>query len=174
MEWLRDVHKIADAPLYRLAVITGHEDAPSKIELYARNHYKCKTTVWEPDGGEEYKLVCTRVGEAPSDKYLVYRPLVDIPGEVYETFEDLLRLSTKFAAAIEHRFAIVHGPLENIRAVSLYARVGQKRLPTTYIAGSKPEFNRNRFGQYPDPKFLVDRPQTKADITKPILLDELE
>lgn len=48
MKWLKEVHtKLAAA--YDRAILYGNEDSPSRVELYARDHFKCKPTVLEPD-----------------------------------------------------------------------------------------------------------------------------
>lgn len=60
MAWLAEVH----TPLakgHACAIIHGNEDAPSKVELFARNHYQCVPTVLEPDA--DYNLKVTQTGE---------------------------------------------------------------------------------------------------------------
>ncbi len=59
MEWLANVHFKA-ARAYKLAILHGNEDSPAKVELFRRNHYKCKPTVVEPKNG---KLVIITLGD---------------------------------------------------------------------------------------------------------------
>lgn len=64
MDWLAEVHcKIAKG--YACAILHGNEDSPSRVELYARNHYKCPPTVLEPD--DDGNLVVKSWGEKPKD-----------------------------------------------------------------------------------------------------------
>ncbi len=163
LEWLRDTHKIGNAPEYRMAILYGNEDAPEKIELYARNHYKCNPRVYEVDTkAETFTLTKTRHGSRPHPKHLWYRPLVDTPFEIVQTTEGLLKLQTEIVTAAEYRFAVVYRDDngKRLRAVALYARLKQRAAPTTWIfdVGGRSEFDRHRFGQYPDFKFLKDRP----------------
>jgi hypothetical protein len=64
LKWLQDVHKIPNATDYKAALIYGNEDSPSKVELYARDHYQCPPAVFEPN--QDGDLVCTQVGEPVS------------------------------------------------------------------------------------------------------------
>jgi len=54
MEWLAEIVSDRGGPgnivkKYPCAIIHGNEDSPTKIELYAENHHKCKPTVLLPD-----------------------------------------------------------------------------------------------------------------------------
>lgn len=176
LEWLRDVYKIANAPQYRMAILQGNEDSATRISLYARNHDRSKPAVWVPDDNGNYVQIQT--GARPQEKYLVYRPLVDTPHRICESEESLLLLARQIATANDHRFAVVWEDTNGtrLRAVALYARLGQRRLPSIYIphVSGRKSFDKFYFGQCPDPKFLADRPKTDAEITQPIKFEELE
>lgn len=52
--WLMQVHKIPPDILVNgryypwvCAILYGNEDCPSKVELFRRNHYKCKPVTYE-------------------------------------------------------------------------------------------------------------------------------
>lgn len=62
MAWLVEVHGAPSG--YAVAVLHGNEDAPDKVELYARNHYECVPTVMVPDADGTLHVVST--GELPS------------------------------------------------------------------------------------------------------------
>lgn len=62
-KWLKEVHGI-DSAGYAKAILTGNEDSPTKVELYARDHYQCPPKTYEPN--DEGVLVVTQEGEAPS------------------------------------------------------------------------------------------------------------
>ena len=67
MQWLAEVHcPIAQG--YCFAVLHGRYDDPDKVELYARNHYKCRPTVLESN--EDRILVVIKWGEQPSRRRL--------------------------------------------------------------------------------------------------------
>jgi hypothetical protein len=65
LKWLSDVHYKA-AILYACAILHGNEDAPSKVELFARNHFKCKPTILEAN--DSGNLVVTSYGMKPKDQ----------------------------------------------------------------------------------------------------------
>lgn len=62
LQWLRDVHQI-DATPYAGALLYGQEDWPEKVELYARDHYRCRPTIYVPD--ETGRLVLQKFGQQP-------------------------------------------------------------------------------------------------------------
>lgn len=66
--WLEDVHKIGMATQYAVAVIHGNEDSPTKVELFARNHYKCRPTVYTAD--ETGVLRLTQLGQKPQPRFI--------------------------------------------------------------------------------------------------------
>lgn len=50
LDWLQTVHNISVRSAgYTCAILYGNEDSPSKVELFAKNHYKSKPTVYEAD-----------------------------------------------------------------------------------------------------------------------------
>lgn len=61
MEWLAETH-CPIARRYELAYVEGNEDCPSKVSLFARNHYQCKPTVLIRDDNTG-DLVVTEWGE---------------------------------------------------------------------------------------------------------------
>lgn len=79
LQWLQDVHKIP-ALEYSCAIITGNEDAPDKVELYARNHMNCKPAVY--NSNDDGNLILTKEGEKPDPKHIVDRPAT--PADVKE------------------------------------------------------------------------------------------
>lgn len=64
LDWLQEVHKMpVQAGGYVCAILYGNEDAPSKVELFVRDHYKCKPTVYESDDTGTLRL--KEFGEKP-------------------------------------------------------------------------------------------------------------
>lgn len=61
MLWLSQVHNAPKG--YACAILYGNEDSPTKIELFARNDYKCLPTVLTPDDIGE--MVIAKYGESP-------------------------------------------------------------------------------------------------------------
>lgn len=48
LEWLRDVHKVwVDA--CAVAILYGNEDCPERVELFAKDHYTRRPTVYVAD-----------------------------------------------------------------------------------------------------------------------------
>ncbi len=46
-EWLGDVHlKGIDLSKIKVAILHGNEDCPEKVELFKRNHYKCRPIIF--------------------------------------------------------------------------------------------------------------------------------
>lgn len=72
LQWLQDVHKVP-ALEYRIAQLDGNEDSPTEIRLYAKDHYKCKPTVYQ----REYhgNMVLIKVGQKPQLRFIENRPL---------------------------------------------------------------------------------------------------
>jgi len=64
MTWLAEVHLPIAAAGFECAILYGNEDSPEKVELFARNHYKCKPVVAEYDEKAD-GLVVTKWGELP-------------------------------------------------------------------------------------------------------------
>lgn len=62
MAWLAETYYKA-AKSYACAILYGNEDAPDKIELYARNHVACKPTVLQADVNSN--LIIMQWGEKP-------------------------------------------------------------------------------------------------------------
>jgi len=55
MEWLASTH-CKTARAYKLAILHGNEDSPDKIELFAKNDYRCKPTVFVRGDEGDYIL----------------------------------------------------------------------------------------------------------------------
>ena len=64
MTWLAEVHLPIAAAGFVCAILYGNEDCPDRVELFARNHYKCKPVVAEHDDRVN-GLVVTQWGELP-------------------------------------------------------------------------------------------------------------
>lgn len=62
LKWLGEVHKVSTAG-YACAILHGNEDAPDKVEVFARDHYKCKPTVYVADENGDLRL--DHYGEKP-------------------------------------------------------------------------------------------------------------
>lgn len=62
MAWLAEVHHTG-AAAYACAILHGNEDAPERIELYARNHVACKPTVLQADANGDLRVM--EWGEKP-------------------------------------------------------------------------------------------------------------
>jgi hypothetical protein len=59
MAWLAEVHTPL-AALYPYAILHGNEDCPTMVELYARNHHKCKPTVLAMDDAGDLQIITLR------------------------------------------------------------------------------------------------------------------
>lgn len=79
LQWLQDVHKVP-ALEYRIAQLEGNEDWPTEIRLYARDHYKCKPTIYRPD--DTSNMVLHQIGQKPQSRFIENRPLT--PADVKE------------------------------------------------------------------------------------------
>ncbi len=56
LEWLHEVHGVS-VQGYACAILHGNEDSPERVEVFARNHYRCKPTIWEADDEEVLRLM---------------------------------------------------------------------------------------------------------------------
>lgn len=177
LQWLQETEKIVEALEYRMALVTDN-----RIELYARNHHLCQPRVYElnpSDDPEAVRWLMVAKGERPQPKFLAHRPPVDVPPEVVETTEGLKKLAEEVGPFVtEYRFVLVYRDDvgKRLRAVSMYARVGQKQAPNTWVlnVGGRRELDTHSQGQAPHPKFLTERPATEADIVNPITVESLE
>ncbi len=75
LKWLQEVHKIPTALEYRFAILYGNEDAPTMVQLFAKNHYQCQPTVYSSN--TEGNLVLVTHGELPNPKFIEDRPESD-------------------------------------------------------------------------------------------------
>ena len=62
LTWLNEVHNVSTAG-YVCAVLHGNEDAPDKVEVFARNHRNCNPIVYIAD--ENGDLSLESYGEKP-------------------------------------------------------------------------------------------------------------
>ncbi len=72
LQWLQDVHKVP-ALEYRIAQLEGNEDSPTEVRLYAKDHYKCKPTIYRFDP-DTSTLVLFKFGQKPQLKFIEDRP----------------------------------------------------------------------------------------------------
>lgn len=47
--WLAKVHGIRGATRYKVVVLYGNEDAPDRVELFAKDDYRCVPVVYVAD-----------------------------------------------------------------------------------------------------------------------------
>jgi len=59
LEWLQEAHGVNTVG-YECAILYGNEDAPDKVEVYARNHVHCKPNTYLPDN---LRMVISERGE---------------------------------------------------------------------------------------------------------------
>ena len=64
LAWLEEVHGIPYATAFSGAILFGNEDAPSRVELYARDDYRCTPQVWVTNPQDTEQRLCkTEEGE---------------------------------------------------------------------------------------------------------------
>jgi len=66
LKWLNETHNVSTYG-YKVAVLHGNEDYPTKVELFAKDHFRCKPTVYEPDEDGTLRLVKFGTGQPPKE-----------------------------------------------------------------------------------------------------------
>lgn len=82
LKWLAEVHNVA-AEGYRAAILYGNEDCPDAVELYAKDDYRCKPTVYVYNE-ETSTLILLQWGQKPDPKFLADRPTTEAENNTHK------------------------------------------------------------------------------------------